>query len=216
MRCDTSHVTRPVFGVCNQLRLKPACSATDTSWGLEISAIASRGIILSRQWTAKVLIRLRGCAGWSAPLLVAYGINRFSHDMANKSICFLPVHGKMWKETEYWRGLQGRGLRLHTSTFGLKKLQKVSLSQLMRLWFFSSSVDYNNLLWLWGADWKFHHEGNYSVSWGSPSDAEQIPEWQNFQFAPKNHYGFFFLHTRPLTVAFRLEYVLFLSKFALK
>ena len=29
-----------------------------------------------------VLIRLCGCAGWSAPLLFAYGINRFSHDVA--------------------------------------------------------------------------------------------------------------------------------------
>ena len=46
----TSHVTRkPVFRVFDQLRLKPACSATETSLGLEISAIASRGIILSRQ-----------------------------------------------------------------------------------------------------------------------------------------------------------------------
>ena len=26
------------------------------------------------------------------------------------------------------------------------------------------------------------------------------PEWQNFQFAPKNHYGFFFLHTLPSTI----------------
>ena len=49
---NMSHVTRkPVFGVCDQLRLKPACSADETSWGLEISAIASRGIILSRQQT---------------------------------------------------------------------------------------------------------------------------------------------------------------------
>ena len=46
-------------------------------------AIASKGIILSRQRTTKVLIRLRGCAGWSAPLLFAYGINRFYHDMAH-------------------------------------------------------------------------------------------------------------------------------------
>ena len=30
-----------------------------------------------------MLIRLRGCAGWSAPLLFAYGINRFSHDVAH-------------------------------------------------------------------------------------------------------------------------------------
>ena len=32
-----SHVTtKPAFGICDQLRLKPACSATETSLGLEI------------------------------------------------------------------------------------------------------------------------------------------------------------------------------------
>ena len=40
---------KPVFGVSDQVRLKPACSADETSEGLEISAIASRDIILSRQ-----------------------------------------------------------------------------------------------------------------------------------------------------------------------
>ena len=44
---------------------------------LEISDIETRGIILSRQRTTKALI----CAGWSAPLLFAYGKNRFSHDV---------------------------------------------------------------------------------------------------------------------------------------
>ena len=40
-----SHVTtKPAFGVCDQLRHKPACSATDTGLGLEISAVASRSI----------------------------------------------------------------------------------------------------------------------------------------------------------------------------
>ena len=34
------------------------------------------------------------------------------------------------------------------------------------------------------------------------------PEWRHFQFAPNNHYGFFFLHTLPSTIAFRFEYVL--------
>ena len=34
-------------------------------------------IILSKQWTTKVLIRLRGCAGWSAPLLFAYEMTHF-------------------------------------------------------------------------------------------------------------------------------------------
>ena len=43
--------------------------------------------ILSRQRTTKVLIRLRGCAGWSAPLLFADGINRFSHDVIHIFVC---------------------------------------------------------------------------------------------------------------------------------
>ena len=45
--------------------------------------LKTRGIILSRQRTTKALIRLCRCAGWSAPLLFAYGINRFSHDKAH-------------------------------------------------------------------------------------------------------------------------------------
>ena len=35
------------------------------------------------------------------------------------------------------------------------------------------------------------------------------PAWRNFHFAHKNHYGFFFLHTLPSTIGFRLEYSLF-------
>ena len=33
-----------------------------------------------------VLIRLRRCAGWSAPLLLAYSINRFSHDVVHMAV----------------------------------------------------------------------------------------------------------------------------------
>ena len=44
-----SLVTRkPVFGVSDQVRPKSPFSANETSWGLEISAIASRDIILFR------------------------------------------------------------------------------------------------------------------------------------------------------------------------
>ena len=50
---------------------------------LEISDIETRSVILSRQQTTNALIRLRGCAGWSAPLLFAYDMNRFSHDVAH-------------------------------------------------------------------------------------------------------------------------------------
>ena len=53
----------------------------ETTYSFEISTLASRGIILSRHQTTKML-RLRGCAGWSATLLFAYSINRFSHDVA--------------------------------------------------------------------------------------------------------------------------------------
>ena len=62
--------------------------------------------MLFRQWTTKALIRLRRCAGWSAPLLFAYGINRFSHDVAhinfdvNSSlyIFFILSCAKLWKD----------------------------------------------------------------------------------------------------------------------
>ena len=46
------------LGAGNQVRLKPACSATETSWSLEISDIATIGVILSKQRTTKALIRL--------------------------------------------------------------------------------------------------------------------------------------------------------------
>ena len=79
-----SLVTRkPVFGVSDQIRLKPAYSASETSQRLEILDIETRGILPSRQRTTKRLIRLPGCAGWSAPLLFAYGKSRFSHDVAH-------------------------------------------------------------------------------------------------------------------------------------
>ena len=61
-------------GVSDQARHKPACAATEASYSLEFSAIESRDIILSKQRTTEALIRLRGCAGWSAPLLFSYDI----------------------------------------------------------------------------------------------------------------------------------------------
>ena len=79
MQFYLSLVTR----VGDLVRLKPTCTATEASWRLEILDIETRGIILSRQRTTKVLIRLRKCAGWSVPLLFAYGIYRFSHDMSH-------------------------------------------------------------------------------------------------------------------------------------
>ena len=45
-----------------------------------ISYIETRCVILSKQLTIKLLIRLHGCAGWSALLLFTYGNNRFSNN----------------------------------------------------------------------------------------------------------------------------------------
>ena len=50
-------------GVSDQAGHKPACAATEASYSLEISALESRDIILSKQRTTKALIRLRRCAG---------------------------------------------------------------------------------------------------------------------------------------------------------
>ena len=60
--------------------------------------------MLSRQRTTRVLIKLRGFAGLSAPLLFAYGINRFSHGSLVSSVIYFflsyePAHDKTNKRT---------------------------------------------------------------------------------------------------------------------
>ena len=40
-------VRKPVFGVSDQVRHKPGCTATEDGWRLEISDLGSRGIVLS-------------------------------------------------------------------------------------------------------------------------------------------------------------------------
>ena len=63
--------TKPVFRVSNKVRFKPACSATETSYKIEISLVASYDMVHSKKRITKALIRLHGCAGWSALLLFA-------------------------------------------------------------------------------------------------------------------------------------------------
>ena len=65
-------VTRkPFFRMCDQVRLKPATQPQKLGRGLKFW-IQKLGILF-RQRTTKALISLRGCAGWSVPLLFAYG-----------------------------------------------------------------------------------------------------------------------------------------------
>ena len=54
----------PVFRVSNKTKLKPVSSATETTWKIEISFLASLDMILSNKRITKALIRLRGCASW--------------------------------------------------------------------------------------------------------------------------------------------------------
>ena len=63
-----------------QVRLKPACSATDTiSWNIEILHVASL-VIFFRKLIIKVLIRQGECAAWSVSLFSADNKVRLSGD----------------------------------------------------------------------------------------------------------------------------------------
>ena len=66
-----SVATKPVFGVSYKVRSKPECSATGTSYKVESLLVACFDMVLSKKRITKALIRLRGCAGWSALLLFA-------------------------------------------------------------------------------------------------------------------------------------------------
>ena len=53
MRCSlhrhmSRDVRKPVFGVSDQVRHKPGCTATEYGWRHEISDLESRGIVLSK------------------------------------------------------------------------------------------------------------------------------------------------------------------------
>ena len=63
--------TKPVYRVSDKSRLKLVSSATETSYKIKISLVASLDMIVSKKQITKALICLRGCAGWSAPLLFA-------------------------------------------------------------------------------------------------------------------------------------------------
>ena len=63
--------TKPVFGVSDKAGFKPVSSDTKTIKKIENSLIESSDMMLPSKQKVKALIRLRECAGWSAPLLFA-------------------------------------------------------------------------------------------------------------------------------------------------
>ena len=90
----------------NRHREQNQCSTVPAGWNLDLNrripqtdrleipcmcqssyiALSCKISLLFRQRTTKALIRLRGCAGWSAPLLFTYDKNRFSYDVAHFQI----------------------------------------------------------------------------------------------------------------------------------
>ena len=54
-------MTIPVFRVSDEVKQKPACSATETNKNNEISLVASFEMILSDKRLTEALIRLCGC-----------------------------------------------------------------------------------------------------------------------------------------------------------
>ena len=84
--CLGLNARRPGLGVYDHARLKPTCSVTESTCSLktEILRVASLSIILSRGRTTKALIRLRGCVGWSAPLIFKCNYVRVSLDTVHK------------------------------------------------------------------------------------------------------------------------------------
>ena len=56
-------MTKPIFRVSDEVKQKPACSATETNTNNEISLVASFEMILSDKRITEALIRLCGCTG---------------------------------------------------------------------------------------------------------------------------------------------------------
>ena len=54
-------------------------------YNAEILCVASLSTILSWERTIKALIRLRGCVGWSVPMMFACSYVRFSLDTVHKN-----------------------------------------------------------------------------------------------------------------------------------
>ena len=69
---------KPFFEVSTIAILNPVCSATETSYNIELSHEASLDIWLSINLIVKVLIRLCSCTYWSVLLLLACNRLRFS------------------------------------------------------------------------------------------------------------------------------------------
>ena len=84
----------------DKMCLREFLTMPDTNWPVQPQKLArvlkfwlkSRDIILRKQRTTKALIRLCGCAGWSASLLFAYGIRHIFSWPGSFSYQYLANH----------------------------------------------------------------------------------------------------------------------------
>ena len=100
-------------------------------------AFSCKSSLLSRQRTTKALIRLHRCAGWSAPLLLTYDKNRFSHNVAHfqinrsylcrirkKRVCCIQFCGKKKKRKERKKKKNTHTHKKHTQKKKTNKQQQ--------------------------------------------------------------------------------------------
>ena len=91
--------------------LRESPTRSNSNWPAQPQKLArflkfrlSKDIILSKQRTTKALIRLRGCAGWSAPLLFAYDIRHVFSAWPGSYVCqeLSPSRRFDNLDTSYW------------------------------------------------------------------------------------------------------------------
>ena len=75
----TTVVTKPAFGVSDQVRFNSVSSVTETSYNIEIFHVVNFPITLPRGCITKELTRLNGCLG----LCLCYNIIKFSCNKAH-------------------------------------------------------------------------------------------------------------------------------------
>ena len=76
-------VRKPVFGVSDQVRHKPDCTATEHGYRLEISDLSSKGESTIHIAKTKALISFAVTTKLICVFVIAYAKSRFSHNEAH-------------------------------------------------------------------------------------------------------------------------------------
>ena len=140
--------------------------------------------------TTKALIRLSGCAGWSAHLLFAYGIHSFSHDLAqfyfrrayriykcNQKVVFLTCLYALYvyrieigvTETFFRKSWDFDNIILYMLWLKLE-LETYSVTKLLQLWFEMKILKAKTVT----------ESCVDCINWAPPSEfvSSSIPSWQ--------------------------------------